>query len=212
LTRPILEAVVLAAGGGVRFGGAKLLAPWRGGVLVEAALAAALAAPVRRIMLVVGAEPARVADAAQAFAARRGELERLAIVSTPDWALGMSASLKRAIAALAPDVDAAFVFLGDMPLIPLGVTTALASALTSEVDAAVPVFEGAMGHPALISAALFPAIASLEGDRGARRLLDDLGPRLARVAAPDGGVLFDIDTEAALAEACTWGVERTSVS
>ncbi len=198
---PVLEAIVLAAGAGARFGGAKLLAPWRGGVLLDAALAAAFAAPVRRITLAVGAEGERVAASAQAFAARRGELNRLTIVSTPDWALGMSASLKRAIAPLAPDVDAAFVFLGDMPLIPPGVQAALAEALTSDVAAAAPVWDGELGHPALIGASLFPAIAGLEGDRGARGLLDALGPRLARVAAPDAGVLFDVDTQNALAEA-----------
>jgi molybdenum cofactor cytidylyltransferase len=198
---PRLEAIVLAAGAGARFGGAKLLAPWRGGVLLDAALASAFAAPVRGITLAVGAEAERVAAVGEAFAARRGERNRLTIVSTPDWALGMSAPLKRAVAGLAFDVDAAFVFLGDMPLIPLSVPTALAEALTADVDAAVPTFDGAAGHPALIGAMLFPAIANLEGDRGARRLLEALGPRLARVAAPDGGVLFDVDTRHALAEA-----------
>jgi molybdenum cofactor cytidylyltransferase len=191
----------LAAGAGARFGGAKLLAPWRGGVLLEAALASAFAAPVRRVTLAVGAEGERVAAVAEAFAACRGELDRLTIVSTSDWALGMSASLKRAVAGLAPDVEAVFVFLGDMPLIPSGVPAALAAALTGDVVAAAPVFEGDLGHPALIGAPLFPAIAGLEGDRGARRLLEALGPRLARVTALDRGVVFDVDTRAALAEA-----------
>jgi molybdenum cofactor cytidylyltransferase len=201
----------LAAGAGVRFGGAKLLAPWRGGVLLDAALAAAFAAPVRRITLAVGAEAERVAAAAEAFAERRGERDRLMIVSTPDWALGMSAALKRSIASLAPNTDAAFVFLGDMPLIPLRVPAALAEALTSDVAAAVPVFDSEIGHPALISAALFPAITSLEGDRGARRLLEALGPRLARVAAPNAGVLLDVDTRGALAQADSRAAETAEV-
>jgi molybdenum cofactor cytidylyltransferase len=197
----VLEAIVLAAGAGVRFGGAKLLAPWRGGALVEGALASAFASPARQVTLAVGAEGEGVAAAARAFAAARGEPGRLAVVATPDWALGMSASLKRAVAALAHDIDAAFVFLGDMPLIPAAVPVALAQAMAADIAAAVPVFDGLIGHPALIAAELFPAIARLEGDRGARRLLEALGPRLARVAAPDAGVLFDVDTPSALTEA-----------
>jgi molybdenum cofactor cytidylyltransferase len=197
----VVEAIVLAAGAGARFGGAKLLAPWRGGVLLEGALACAFASPARRVTLAVGAEGTRVAAAASAFAAARGESHRLTIVATPDWALGMSASLKRAVAALAPDVDAAFVFLGDMPLIPPTVPAALAQALTADVAAAVPVFDGMIGHPALIGAELFSAIAHLEGDRGARRLLEAQGPRLARAPAPDAGVLLDVDTPAALVQA-----------
>jgi molybdenum cofactor cytidylyltransferase len=198
---PLLEAIVLAAGAGARFGGGKLLAPWRGGVLLEAALESAFTAPVRHVTLTVGSDGERVAAAAEAFAARRGDLGRLTIISTPDWALGMSASLKRAIAGLALDVVGAFVFLGDMPLIHPSVPAALARALTGDIAAAAPVVEGDLGHPALIGASLFPEIAALEGDRGARRLLEALGPRLARVAAPDAGVLFDIDTPTALAEA-----------
>ncbi len=201
------EAVVLAAGAGARFGGGKLLAPWRDGVLLDAALESAFAAPVRRVTLAVGADGERVAAAAEEFARRRGALDRLTIVSTPDWALGLSAPLKRAIAGLAPDVDAAFVFLGDMPMIPVGVPAALAKALTGDVAAAIPTFDGELGHPALIGAPLFPAILDLQGDRGARRLLDALGPRLARVAAPDSGVLLDVDTQGALVQAQRLGVQ-----
>jgi molybdenum cofactor cytidylyltransferase len=199
-----LEAIVLAAGAGARFGGGKLLASWRGGALLDGALASAFAAPVRRITLAVGADAERVVAAAEAFASRRGEPDRLTIVRAPDWALGLSASLKRAVAGLAPDVDAVFVFLGDMPLIPPDVPAALAEALSPDVEAAVPVFDSLIGHPALISASLFPLIMGLEGDRGARSLLEALGPRLARVAAPDAGVLFDVDTMGALAQADSW--------
>jgi len=197
----VLEAIVLAAGAGARFGGAKLLAPWRGGVLLDGALEAAFAAPVRRVTLAVGAEAERVTAAARAFAARRNALSRLTIVTTPDWSLGMSASLKAAVARLPRDVDAVFVFLGDMPLIPRSIPLALAKALTPHVDAAAPVYEGVMGHPPLIGASLFPAIGRLEGDRGARRLLETLGARLAQTPAPDAGVLVDVDTPGALAEA-----------
>jgi molybdenum cofactor cytidylyltransferase len=199
-----LEAIVLAAGAGARFGGGKLLAPWRGGALLDGALASAFAAPVRRIALTVGAHAEGVVAAAEAFASRRGECDRLVIVSTPDWALGLSASLKRAVAGLASEVEAAFVFLGDMPLIPPGVPAALAEALTPDVEAAVPVFDSLIGHPALIRASVFPAIMGLEGDRGARSLLEALGPRLARVEAPDAGVLFDVDTKGVLAQADSW--------
>ncbi|MFA5600050.1 MAG: NTP transferase domain-containing protein, partial [Phenylobacterium sp.] len=51
-----LEALVLAAGAGRRFGGGKLLAPYRGGVLLDGALAAAFAAPARAGRLVIGTD------------------------------------------------------------------------------------------------------------------------------------------------------------
>ncbi|MGH6993035.1 MAG: hypothetical protein ACREEH_06835, partial [Caulobacteraceae bacterium] len=51
-----LEAIVLAAGSGARFGGGKLTEPFQVGVLIEGALACAFAAPVRSVFLTVGGD------------------------------------------------------------------------------------------------------------------------------------------------------------
>jgi molybdenum cofactor cytidylyltransferase len=187
-----LEAIVLAAGSGSRFGGGKLLAPWRGGVLLDGALAAAFAAPVRTVTVVTGAGADRVAAAARAFAETAGQTGRLRLVHAPDHAEGMAATLRTGIAALPADTEAAFVFLGDMPAIPHAILPRLAEALAG-ADAAAPEFEGRRGHPVLIGAALFPALSALKGDEGARKVLAGLGDRLALVEAPDDGVLFDVD-------------------
>ncbi len=198
---PILEALVLAAGRGRRFGGDKLLAPWRDGVLLDGALAAAFAARVRRVTLVVGANGGEVAAAAVGWADRNRETAKLAIVESVDWAAGMSASLKAGVAALSDDVKAVYVFLGDMPHIPVEVLAPLAEALAAGAPAAATSYRGVLGHPALIGSALFPALTELDGDRGARAVLERLGDALTRVEAPDDGVLFDVDTPDALVSA-----------
>jgi molybdenum cofactor cytidylyltransferase len=186
------EAVVLAAGRGSRFGGAKLLAPWRGGVLLEGALAAARAAPVRGVTLVTGAEGGAVAAAAAAFD------PAIRIVHARDHAEGMAASLRAGIAALPPDTGAAFVFLGDMPRVPHAVLQPLAEAVAAGAPAAAPAFGGRRGNPVVISRALFPEVLALRGDAGARGVLDRLGARLVLVEASDDGVLFDVDRPADL--------------
>jgi molybdenum cofactor cytidylyltransferase len=187
------EAVVLAAGTGSRFGGGKLLAPWGGGVLLDAALACALAAPVRGVSVVTGADARRVAAAAQAYAARAGQAARLRIVEARDHAQGMGASLRAGIAALPGDAAAVFVFLGDMPRVPVAVLGPMAAALRAGAPAAAPVFAGRRGNPVLLGAALFPDLLALTGDQGARQVLQALGDGLALVEAPDDGVLFDVD-------------------
>ena len=184
-----LWSVVLGAGAGSRFGGDKLRAPWAGGLLVEAALAAARAAPVDGVILVTRPGDRLVEDAA------------LRIVEAADWAKGMAASLKAGIAALPASAAGAYVFLGDMPRTPVAVLPTLASALRAGAPAAAPTWDGKLGHPVLFSAALFPDLMALCGDRGARRVLERLGDRLARIPAPDDGVLFDVDTPAALIRA-----------
>ena len=187
------EAIVLAAGAGSRFGGGKLLAPWAGGVLLDGALAAAFAAPVSRVIVVTGADSQAVAAAASAFAQQAGQTARLHVVHADDHAQGMGASLRRGAAELAADCAGVFVLLGDMPRVPHAVLALLAKAVRAGAPAAAPVFDGQRGHPALIGADLLAGLLALTGDAGARNILKDLGERLARVAAPDDGVLFDVD-------------------
>ncbi len=183
---------MLAAGAGARFGGGKLLVPWRDGVLLDGALVAAFAAPARAVWVVSGAD-ARVPPAALAFAERIGQPGRLRLIHAPRAAEGMAESLKAGVAALPSDCDGAFIFLGDMPRVPLALAPRLADALTAGAAAVAPVFQDRRGHPVLFSAALFPRLLALRGDRGAAAVLADLGPALARVQAPDDGVLFDVD-------------------
>jgi len=187
-----LEAVVLAAGAGSRFGGGKLLAPWRGGVLLDGGLAAAFASPVRTVTVVWGADPA-VADAAKAFAARTGTGERLRLVHAARHAEGLSASLAAGIASLPKDGEGAYVFLGDMPRIPEGATAEMADALGRGALAAATEFQGRRGHPVLFAAPLWPRLLTLTGDRGAGQLLRELGEAVALIPAADDGVLYDVD-------------------
>jgi molybdenum cofactor cytidylyltransferase len=182
-----LEAIVLAAGAGARFGRRKLLAPWGEGVLLEAALAAAFAAPARSVTVVTGADAEAVAAAARAYDAR------VRVVHADDHAEGMGASLRTGVASLPADATGVFVFLGDMPRVPVNVLQPLADALAAGAPAAAPMFEGRRGNPVLLGRELFPGLLALTGDAGARAVLQGLGERLALIAAPDDGVLFDVD-------------------
>ncbi|MDR3510098.1 MAG: NTP transferase domain-containing protein [Caulobacteraceae bacterium] len=187
-----LDAVVLAAGAGARFGGGKLLAPWGEGVLLDAALAAAFAAPARTVAVVWGAD-GRVPAAALAFAERAGAADRLRLVHAERAAEGLAWSLGAGIASLPAGCAGAFVFLGDMPRVAPGLAGRLAGALAGGALAVAPTFEGRRGHPVLFGRALFPQLLALDGDRGAAAVLAGLGEALALVPSPDAGVLFDVD-------------------
>ncbi len=187
-----LEALVLAGGAGRRFGGGKLMTPWGDGLLIDAALATALAAPVRRVVVVTGAD-ARVGPWTRAWAAARALSARLVVIHAPDHAEGMGATLRTGIAALPADAAGVFVFLGDMPRVPRQVPALLAAALAAGALAAAPTFAGRRGHPVLFGAALWPDLARARGDEGARDVLRGLGAGLVLVPSPDDGVLFDVD-------------------
>lgn len=170
-----LAALVLAAGSGRRFGGDKLLARWRGLRLIDHAIAAALAAPVARVIVVAPPE-LELPD------------ERVEPVRLQSAALSQSL---QAGAAAAGALDGLFVFLGDMPLVPHAAAAALVPLLAGHY-AALPRFAGQPGHPVLLSPAALGDLASLAGDEGAGRLLRGRAD-LAWLDWPDASVTIDVD-------------------
>jgi molybdenum cofactor cytidylyltransferase len=174
-----LAAIVLAAGAGTRFGGDKLSTPFNAEPLISHAIRAARAAPVNRV-IVVCTPDLRIGDWS-------GEPKVDSVrITSPE----LSASLKAGIAAVR-NSDAAFVFLGDMPLIPHDLAAKLADAL-GEYFAAVPRYRGKNGHPVLLAATAFAAIAQLSGDEGAGKLIKTRQD-IVSVDCADEGVLLDID-------------------
>ncbi len=182
---------MLAAGAGSRFGGDKLRATFGARSLIDASVAIARTAPVEGVVVLTRPGDRLVSE------------PEVRVLAVADWAEGMGATLRAGIAALPAEATGAYVFLGDMPRVPTAVLRPLADAVTGGAPAAAPTFGGRTGHPVLFAAALFPDLLALTGDRGARRLLDRLGERLALVPAPDDGVLFDVDTPDQLRSALT---------
>ncbi|PVM89483.1 nucleotidyltransferase family protein [Caulobacter radicis] len=189
-----LEAIVLAAGAGTRFGGGKLLADYRGRTLLDHALDAALAAPVERVTAVI-----RPGDSALAERIAVRPDPRLRPLLAPDAAEGLGASLRAGARALDPAGDGVFVFLGDMPDVPHDLADVLAARLVEGVRIVAPVHAGRRGHPVLFSRACFADLATLGGDRGAQGLMAAAGEALALVETDAAGVLFDVDRREDLA-------------
>ena len=191
---PVFHALVLAGGAGSRFGGGKLRADWRGAPLIAGAMAAAFASPASAVTLVTGAD-AQVEAAARAAFARPFQAAHAA-----DWAEGLAASLRAGWRAVPVEAQGVFVFLGDMPRTPPGVTAALVAALSEGVAAAAPVCGGRRGHPVLATRALDARVEALRGDLGLGAVLAELGDGLALVPTEDDGVLFDVDTRDAIGD------------
>lgn len=193
-----VAALVLAAGKASRYRAAggeaptKLVALYRGQPLVRWAAAAALASRARPVIVVTGHARPEVEAALTGL--------DVVFVHNPDFADGLSTSLRAGLAALGEQVAGAVVLLGDMPDASGAVIDALIAGFVG-AQAAVPVFAGRRGNPALLGRALFARAAGLTGDEGARGLLQGLGGGLVNVPVSDAGVARDIDTPDDLAAA-----------
>ena len=193
------EAIVLAAGAGVRFGGGKLLAPYQGAPLLHAALAAAQAAPVRSVTVVTGAGAEAVSAAVRAFA------PEIRIVHATDHAEGMAASLRAGVTTLrqfSRALDGALVALCDQPAFSADIIAQLLAAQRATGRSIVAAhYHGRNAAPALFLREHFATLTALTGEEGARTLLngdpacpEPPGGRVASVDLP--ALALDLDTPA----------------
>ena len=190
---PKIGAVVLAAGMSSRMGANKLLMDVNGKPMLRHTVEATLASHAEPVIVVTGHA------AAEAKAALAGLNVR--IVNNPDFANGLSTSLRCGLNALPEDCDGALVLLGDMP----GVSTALIDRLIASFDPVqnraicVATRHGKRGNPVLWARRFFPEMLVIEGDVGARNLIGTYGELVCEVEASDDAPLTDIDTPEALA-------------
>ena len=176
--------VVLAAGLGARFGGAKLDADCAGKPLGQWALDTAIAAGLPPGLLVVGPQPPDFAI---------GSGWRLRTNDVPEAGLGGSVALAAAI-ALAEGRDLLFL-LADMPLL----TPDYLALLAAQTGAAATRHtDGRAGVPALLPLALLPLATQLEGERGAGKMLAGIAG--LTLLDPPEGMLHDVDQAVDLAE------------
>jgi molybdenum cofactor cytidylyltransferase len=123
-------------------------------------------------------------------------------VRNPDFAAGLSTSLKCGLAALGDEIEGALICLADMPLIAGRDLDRLIAAFNPVEGRAivVPTRRGRRGNPVLWARRFFPEMMALSGDAGARRLIDEYAELVAEIEMDSDAVLVDIDTPEALAE------------
>jgi molybdenum cofactor cytidylyltransferase len=190
-----VAAIVLAAGRSTRMGGPnKLLAEVHGTPLVRLAVEQALASAARPVIVVTGHQRERV----EAALAGSG----VVFVHNPDYAEGISTSVKAGIAAVPTQADGAIVCLGDMPQVDAKLIDRLIAAFDPEKGAlvVVPVMDGKRGNPVVWSRRFFSELGELGGDVGARHLIASYPEAVAEVPVAGRGALFDVDTPDALDE------------
>jgi CTP:molybdopterin cytidylyltransferase MocA len=182
-----VTAILLAAGSGSRFGGGKLLAPYRGLPLIEAALASLEDASVDERIVVVGDDAEMLREVCERHGAR--------IVENPDWRRGQSTSVLTGLRACDAKTRAAVVLLGDQPLVGARAVERLVAALAEGARVAVATYGGKWRNPVLFSRGVWPLLeAELAGDEGARPVLRRHPELVVEVPCEGVGDPTDVDT------------------
>lgn len=160
-----MAAVVLAAGGGRRYGMPKALVEYEGSLLVERAVRTARAV-CDPVLVVLGAQAVDVW--------RQADLGGATVLANKDWETGMASSLRTGLDGLRGwpgTVDAALVVLVDMPgMTPEALRHLAAGAAPDAL--AVATYDGVRGHPVLLGRDHWAGVVeTATGDEGARSYL-----------------------------------------
>lgn len=186
-------ALILAAGGGTRFGGTKQLLEIEGETLIDRACKTALAAGCEPVLRVLGAR----ADEILA----RPELQGVATLVHDHWQDGMGSSLAAGICRLLeiePECDAVFILLADQPLVSPGLLETMLPLLEEHFSMVICDYGGSSGPPAVFKWPHFPELMELTGDRGAKSLAARHPGSVAWHPFPGG--VCDIDSKEAWEE------------
>lgn len=189
VARGKVELVLLAAGKSSRMCGQnKMLRPIDGEPMLRRAARVALASKAARVHVVLPPDAPEHAAALQGLDVQ--------VVVAQEARLGLSASVRAGITAVSPDCAAVVMALADMPEVSADHFDALMDAYDPEKERfiVVPLApNGKRGNPALFDRRYFEALTNLQGDRGAKPIIEQAAGAVTTVAM-DAAVLLDLDT------------------
>lgn len=179
--------LILAAGASSRMrGGDKLLELVDGIPQLARITAAALETGAKVLIALPSDRPARSAAIAGLGATA---------LPVPDAREGMAASIRAGVSR-SGNAAGLMILPADMPDLTAADLAAVLAAFAQSPDRICrgASATGKAGHPVIFPARDFPALAALQGDTGARAVLQTEAARVNLIALPDQHALTDLDT------------------
>ncbi|HZW57738.1 MAG TPA: nucleotidyltransferase family protein [Nitrososphaerales archaeon] len=187
-----IACVILAAGKSVRFGKLKQLALINGKKsMIQQAIDTANSSKADPVLLVVGSgSPVIVAKVS---------LGRSNLVYNKDYEKGLSSSIRCGVSNLPPNCEAAILMVADQPFLSPRLLDMMIDTYVRERGSRVRIVamasQGNPRNPVLLDRALFPELQKLEGDSGAKTLVERHLSETKLIEAIEPEVFIDIDTE-----------------
>ncbi|MCR1899284.1 molybdenum cofactor cytidylyltransferase [Irregularibacter muris] len=184
----MVGGVILASGMSERFGQNKLLMPLGHQSIVENVIDQAIESKLKGVYLVYGHHEREFEEIAR----KKG----ISLIYNPDYALGQSKSVKKAVENIEGDVQGLMFLLGDQPFIGKKTINLLIDTFSHyPQDIVLPTFNGNRGNPVIFSQSFFEEMKTLQGDKGAREIIKKYPHRIVKVPIAEEMENYDIDTQ-----------------
>ena len=182
----MISSILLAAGQSKRMlGENKLTKDIKGIPLIKRALNNILKSQVNEIIIVLGYQKETVEKLID-------KTSKIKFVFNSNFEKGMASSIKKGIKNLSDKSDAFFISLGDMPSINFKTYNHLIK-FNKNKKAIVPMFKGQKGNPVLFPKLFEEKLLSIQGDCGAKKVLEINKKDVLNLEINDPGIIKDLD-------------------
>jgi molybdenum cofactor cytidylyltransferase len=184
----MISAILLAAGQSKRMVGEnKLTKKIRGIPLIKHSVKNILASSVDELIVVLGYQKEIIEKLID-------KNEKIKFVFNNNFESGMASSIKIGLNNLSEKTEAFFICLGDMPMINQDVYNQLIRSRNNK-EIIVPTYKGQQGNPILFSKSMKSIIISIEGDIGAKKILEQNKDKILKVKIDDINITKDFNTK-----------------
>ena len=184
----MISAILLAAGQSKRMNGEnKLIKEIQGIPLIKLSVKNILASSIDELIIVLGHQKEIVEKLID-------KNEKIKFVFNKNFESGMASSIKTGLNNLSEKTEAFFICLGDMPMINQDVYNQLIRSRNNK-EIIIPTYKDQQGNPILFSKSMKSIIVSIEGDIGAKKILEQNKDKILKVKIDDINITKDFNTK-----------------
>jgi molybdenum cofactor cytidylyltransferase len=184
----IFSVIILAGGRSTRMGTMKQLLPWGKRTILQHVIDTASAVNPAEIIVVLGHNASEISGVLKD--------EPVKIAVNKEFSNGMSSSLKTALRHVSPESDTYVFMLGDQPLVTAHLLQLLLQHHSaSTLGITVPVYRNEKGRPVVMDSKYREELMTLEGEIGAKQVIDAHPDDVQEIPVNSAEVIVDIDTK-----------------
>jgi len=184
----MISAILLAAGQSKRMNGVnKLTKEIQSFPLIKHSVKNILASSIGELIVVLGYQKEIIEKLIDNH-------EKIKFVFNKDFESGMASSIKAGLNHLSNNSEAFFICLGDMPMVNKKIYNHLIS-YRKKKDIIVPTYNNIQGNPVLFSKSMRPSIMTINGDIGAKKILELNIGKMLKVKIDDVNITRDFNTK-----------------
>jgi len=184
----MISAILLAAGQSKRMNGVnKLTKEIQGIPLIKLSVKNILASSINELIIVLGHQKEIIEKLID-------KNEKIKFVFNKNFESGMASSIKTGLNNLSEKTEAFFICLGDMPMVNSDIYNQLIQSKNNK-EIIVPTYNGQQGNPILFSKSIKEKIMTIQGDVGAKKILELNKNKILNVEVGNQSIRKDFNTK-----------------